>query len=185
MKKLLILCLLAPFAVLAQGQEPDKIQATATGPDASEQKQVFIEPNYVYDAGITYDEEGEAITLKEAFTQIYIEEDTMYLTVFYNPTNLFRKKATEEYVIATSFYYTDDGAVSAKGNRLSVVYDEDGNPQLKQESYKFVFFLEESQLVIESLVDSEIKFILTGQQLPAASELPGLQEQVEKTQARK
>ena len=189
MKKIVLSLLCLPFFGCAQESrdtvltvEPEPIKTTSNG--LPMEQQVFIEPNYVYDEGIAYDEEGESLNLKEAFANIQIQDDVMYLTVFYNPSSIFKKKAVEEYEIATAFYYTDDGVVTAKGNRLSAEYDEEGNPQVKRESYKFMFFMEQQALVIESLVNDQIKFILTGQQLPQEEDLQDLIQQQEKVQSR-
>lgn len=132
---------------------------------------ITIDSNYLYESGITYDEDGEILFIREAITYIEVMEGITYLTLFYQLQKPFRPKQIETYEISSPFFNSNNGMITAKGYRLIVDYRGEKAPLLRKEPTKFIFFLEENQLIFENLVNSKITFILTDQRIATTEEM--------------
>lgn len=154
--------------------------ASCAQTDTTSVQSSTVGERYTYDSGAKFikneKDETEIIEIKDAFVKFRTVDGIVFLTVMYNPSSLFKKKAIEDYRVDSDFFRDPSNETyQSRGSQLNEINDN-------RHSYLFTFDPNNSQFTITNVSNSMVEYVFTGQHIPNIEEFDKRNEELKKTQ---
>lgn len=125
-------------------------------------------------------EDTKIVHIKDAYVYFHNIDEKTILTVYYNPSSIFKRRGVVEYTIdSRSYVDKENGVYHSRGSKVTITKEG-----VFTESYLFIFDPNDGRLFIKNVTTGEIEFMFTGQEIPSISQMQRAVEEVDKLNAK-